>query len=191
MASDARVSQALAEVERREAREAWRRAGGSARRPLKTFATAEEKRARRLEHAERIREAVAGLQSPAGFAAWVESLELNPDISALNAALIAHQLPGEIAGTAAFWKKNGYSIRKGETASGYITGPNFYPRAVFTADQADAGDLAAMVESESRVSRAPEREIEILRSRLAEGMKGRDVCEMVATMMGLREAAAA
>jgi hypothetical protein len=174
--------------EKRAARDSWRRNGGSARRPLKSFATADEKRARRLEHAERIREAVARLQSPDGFADWLQSLELNPDVSALNAALIALQCPGEIAGTAAFWKRNGYMIRKGARAAGYITGPNFYPRAIFSAEDAGADDLAGMIPE--GVTDVDETALEMLRSRLAEGMKGRDVCELIAGRLGLREATA-
>lgn len=172
--------------ERRECRESWRRSGGSHRRPLKSFATADEKRANRDEHAERIHAAVSWLHTEHGFAAWVESLELNPDVSALNAALIAHQLPHQLAGTAAFWQRNGYRIRRGEGAAGWITGPLFYPRAVFTADQADADDLA-QCEPEGVAEEHVTAAVAMFRQLIAEHAKGREACEAAARRLGLRE----
>jgi hypothetical protein len=176
----------VAQEERRHARDSWRRTGGSARRPLHSFATADEKRARRLEHVDRINAAVSALRTDTGWADWVASLELNPDVSALNAALLAEQVPGEIAGTAAFWKRNGYMIRKGERAAAFITGPMFYPRGAWLADQVGATDLAGMspagipadVEAKGR---------ELLELQLREGAKSRIACELAAVRMGLRD----
>lgn len=140
------TAERIALEERRVARDEWRRAGGSERRPLKSFRTAEEKKAHRLEHAERISASVEYIRTERGFTDWLEARELCPRFSPLNAALIAYQCPGTVADTVAGWRKGGYRIRKGETCSGYVTGPNFWPIALFTADQVGASDLAEMAE---------------------------------------------
>lgn len=178
----------IAQEERRADRLAWRAAGGSERRPLKSFRTAAEKREAKLEHAERIHAATEALRTPEGFAAFVESLELNPDVSALNAALLADQLPGEIAGTAPFWKRNGCMVRKGETAAGWITGPAFTPRAVFTAEQVGATDLAG-IEPEGVTDDCEAGGRRMLERQLSDGATGRIACNLAAEYMGLREVA--
>jgi hypothetical protein len=177
----------LADAERREARDSWRRTGGSARRPLKSFLTAEEKKARRLEHAERISAAVEYVRTDRGFTDWLEAREMNPRFSALNAALIAFQAPGEIADTAAGWKRQGCPINRGEHAAGYVTGPNFWPLAIFTADQCGAGELAELAELErpgelADTDRARVRKV--LEDALAAGAKGRDALEAAAEAVG-------
>lgn len=131
----------LEKHERIEARDSYRAAGGSKRRPLKSFLTQAEKREAREAHAARIHAAVDELRDRLGFEAWVEALELNPHISPMNAALVALQSPGEIVGTSASWRKQGYKVRKGERLAGRITGRNFWPTAYFTAAQALATDL--------------------------------------------------
>lgn len=128
--------------ERRVRRDSYRDAGGSKRRPLKSFMTAQEKREARDAHAALIHLAVAELRDPAGFERWIETLELNPQLTAMNGALVALQTPGEIVGTAAQWSKQGYRIRRGERAAGRLTARGFWPLAYFTAEQASAGDLA-------------------------------------------------
>jgi hypothetical protein len=128
--------------ERRHARDSYRDHGGSARRPLKSFLTAAEKRQARDDHAARIHLAVDELADPCGFERWAESLTLNPHLSAMNAALVALQTPGEIAGSSAYWHKAGYKVGKGERAAGRITAPGFWPLPYFTAAQASATDLA-------------------------------------------------
>lgn len=138
---NAAAEQALQDDERRAARESYQRTGGSKRRPLKSFLTAKEKRELRDDHAARIHAAVAELAEPGGFDAWLEALELNPHLSPMNAALVALQTPGEIVGTSASWRRQGYKVRKGERAAGRITAPGFWPLAYFTAPQAAAGDL--------------------------------------------------
>lgn len=138
---EARVTDVLEEAERRERRDSWRNTGGSKRRPLKSFMTKGEKRAARDQHAERIRLAVEELAEPAGFEAWLEALDLNPHLSAMNAALVALQTPGEVVATSAGWRRQGAQVRKGERAAGRITAPGFWPLAYFTAEQAGCLDL--------------------------------------------------
>jgi hypothetical protein len=138
---EAKVEQLLEADERRAARDSYRAAGGSKRRPLKSFRTQREKRELREEHAALIREAVDALREPAEFERWIEALELNPHLTPLNAALVAMQTPGEIVSTCAQWRRQGYRVRKGETAAGRITGKGFWPLTYFTAEQANAGDL--------------------------------------------------
>jgi hypothetical protein len=177
----------IAIEERRQARDSWRRSGGSDRRPLKSFRTDAEKKAARLEHAERIHEAVEYVRTARGFGEWLEALELCPRLSPLNAALIAYQCPGKIAETAAGWKQSGYQVRKGETAAGWITGPMFYPRAIFTADQVGASDLVGMAEAELEASALTDLAIAEMRSQLEAlldaGAKGKDACEAVAASL--------
>lgn len=143
------VEAALAADERREAREAYRRAGGSARRPLKSFYTQAEKKAAREAHAETIAAAVRALQTPEGFRDWLGSLILCEDLSPLNCAIVAASMPGQIVTTKARWRaRGGYSIRKGETSHIAVTGPGFVPRAAWTAEQVGATDLVEAVEAD-------------------------------------------
>lgn len=135
------IAAAIEADERRAAHDSYRATGESKRRPLGSFMTKAEKREAREAHAARIRAAVDELREAAGFAAWVEALALNPQLTPLNAALVALQSPGEIVATAAQWRRQGYRVTKGARAAGRITGRNFWPTAYFTAEQADAGDL--------------------------------------------------
>lgn len=178
---DAKVEQIMEDDERREARDSYRAAGGSKRRPLKSFMTKAEKRKAREEHAERIHEAIAELREPLGFERWIEALEFNPQLTPLNAALVAMQTPGLIVATAAQWNRQGYKVRKGEAAAGRITGKGFWPCAYFTAEQANAGDL------EDFDAELPEPGIiEALRvefvARLERGEKARDVLPAIAEL---------
>lgn len=176
---NALAEKALQDDERRHARDSYRENGGSKRRPLKSFMTAAEKRAARDEHAARIHTAVAELADPGGFEAWLEALELNPHLSPMNAALVALQTPGEIVGTSASWRRQGYRVRKGERLAGRITAPGFWPLPYFTAPQASAGDL----EGFEPTLPAPER-VQALRDTLsallAAGEKPRIALETVA-----------
>lgn len=173
--------------ERRAARASYQRAGGSKRRPLHSFATADEKKARRLEHADRLSQAVAALETAEGFAEWARTCELCPDVSPLNAALIADQLPGEVAGTAAFWQRNGYRIPKGEHAAGWITGPMFWPKAVFTARQVGARELQELEDMAAAAEVDGREGADAFRRELSTGAKNRDAAGAVAVAFGLRE----
>jgi hypothetical protein len=165
----------LATEQRRAAQLAYRANGGSARRPLKSFMTPDEKRAARVEHAERLAAAVEHVSADLdGLADWLEALELCPHLSPLNCALVALQCPGEIVDTFAGWKRNGYPLPKGTTAAARLTGPGFWPKAAFTATQARADDLAALV-PETRETPA-QHVLDDLRARLAAG-KARDALE--------------
>lgn len=139
--AETKIGRLIEADERRAARDSYRAAGGSKRRPLKSFTTKAERREARLAHAALIRDAVDALREPDGFARWIEALDLSPHLTPLNAALVALQTPGAIVSTCAQWKRQGYKVRKGETAAGRITGKGFWPLAYFTADQASAGDL--------------------------------------------------
>lgn len=170
--------------ERRHARDSYREGGGSARRPLKSFMTAAEKRQARDDHAARIHLAVDELTEPAGFERWTESLTLNPHLSAMNAALVALQTPGGIGGSSAYWHKQGYSIGKGERSAGRITAPGFWPLPYFTAEQARAGDLLEF-EPPTMPSWILDAAYSTLRDELAQdGAKARPVLDEVAK--GLR-----
>lgn len=128
--------------ERRARRDAYRAGGGSKRRALKTFYTAAEKKDRREQHRDLLAAAIAELEDLQGFGAWLEVLDLNPQLTACNAALVAFQTPGEIVGTSASWRKQGCPVRKGDHGAGRITAPGFWPLAYFTAEQVGCGDLA-------------------------------------------------
>lgn len=90
-----------------------------------------EKAARRAEHADRLADAIAELESLDGFARWIESRTLNPQLSAGNVALAAVQLPGQVVGDYRHWRAEGSPVRKGQRASAWITGRSFWPRAVW------------------------------------------------------------
>lgn len=162
--------------ERREARDSYRAAGGSKRRPLRSFLTDREKQEAREGHAARLRVAVAELESETGFEAWVEALTLNPDLTPMNAALVALQSPGEIVGTAAYWRRQGCRVRKGERAAGRITGRGFWPLAYFTAEQAGATDLLDFEPECPQIAGAREE----LVARLRAGEKSKAALEAVA-----------
>jgi hypothetical protein len=133
--------------ERRLARASYRRGGGTARRPLRSFLTEREKAERREEHAERIREALEHVATPEGMLAWLESRELHEghEWSPLTHALIALQAPGQIVDTFEGWKAAGCPVAKGARAGVWSTrGPNregrryFWPKALFSASQVAA-----------------------------------------------------
>ncbi len=178
---DAKIEALIEADERRAARDSYRAAGGSKRRPLKSFLTQREKRELREEHAALIRTAVDELREPVGFERWIEALELNPHLTPLNAALVAMQTPGEIVSTCAQWRRQGYRVRKGETAAGRITGKGFWPLTYFTGEQARAGDLDGF-----EVELPGEELLALLRAeliaRLDRGEKGRDALVEVAAL---------
>lgn len=175
----ARIAQLQEAQERREARDSYRATGGSKRRPLKSFLTEREKQEAREAHAARIAAAVAELEAAAGFEAWAEAMVLNPHLTPMNAALVALQTPGEIVGTAASWRRQGYRVRKGERAAGRITGRGFWPLAYFTAEQASAGDLLDFEPPLPEVTGAREE----LVARLKAGEKSRAALEAVAVRL--------
>lgn len=176
---DEKVERLLEADERRAARDSYRAAGGSKRRALKSFRTQREKREARLEHVALIRAAIDELRAPDGFARWIETLELNPQLTPLNAALVAMQSPGQIVSTCAQWRRQGYRVRKGAVAAGRITGKGFWPLAYFTADQASAGDLDGF-----EVELPDDEKLELLRAelvgRLDRGQKGAEAVAEVA-----------
>lgn len=137
------ATERIAREERRALRASFQAAGGSKRRPLQSFNTDDEKRAARLEHRDRLAEAVEHARDLDGFGDWLEALELNPHLSPMNCALAAYQAPGEIVDTFAGWKRGGYLVPKGERCSVRLTGPGFWPKAAFTAPQVGATDLVA------------------------------------------------
>lgn len=172
------VEQAYADDERRKAQAEYRAAGGSHRRPLKSFTTTDERQAARVEHAETLRAACEALGSPEGFRDWVGSLLLNPDVSPLNAALIAARAPGRVVTTTARWKRAGYSIRKGETAALKITAPGFKPRAAFDAAQVGATDLLEALEADPPLLPTAD-QLETLRDELSERLTAGDKASRV------------
>lgn len=146
---EAQVAEAIAADERRAARDRYRAGGGSRRRPLKSFSTTDERRARRLEHAAELAGAVDTAESVEGFRDWLGSLMLNPDLSALNCAIISARLGPVLAATPAKWhQRGGYAVAKGSSAAAYVTAPGFKRRPVFTADQVGASDLVAQIEAD-------------------------------------------
>lgn len=134
----AKVEEIGQDGERREARERWLAAGGYQRRPLKSFMTDADKRERREEHAAMVRAVREWLATEEGIREWLISRELNPDMSALNQALVAYQAPRTIAATNAGWKRSGAKVRKGEHGALWITAPGFWPKPAFLAVQTDA-----------------------------------------------------
>ena len=170
--ADVTVETAIEEDERRARRDAYRAGGGSKRRPLKSFYTDAEKREMREAHAELLREAQEAACGD-GLAAYVESVQLNPHLTPLTAALAALQTPGRIVDTAQGWSRQGYRVRKGEAAAGRLTGRGFWPRAYFSAEQANAGDLAGVEVPEPPASTLAALG-EALRARLAEGAKPKE-----------------
>lgn len=149
------AAQLIEEEERHALRDSYRAAGGSAKRPLHSFRTKAEKRAARLEHSARLREMVEWIEEDPERAAplILKAIRLHPDATPTNAALIAWQVPGEVVGTFAEWKRWGAAIPKGAGAAGYITkGPGFYPWPVFTAAQVKATPMIEAGEEEPLLS---------------------------------------
>lgn len=136
------IAKAIQEDERRARRDSYRRAGGSQRRALRTFYTSADKKDRREAHRDLLNLAIEELRDPAGFEAWCETLDLNPQLTACNAALVALQTPGEVVGITRSWAKLGARIAQGETAAGRLTAPGFWPLAYFTAAQAGCPELS-------------------------------------------------
>lgn len=172
--------------ERRALRDSYRAAGGSQKRPLHSFRTKAEKREAREEHAERLRAMVAWIEEDPEMAAplILKAIRLHPDATPTNAALIAYQMPGEIAGTFQGWKRCGGTIPKGETAAGYITkGPGFYPWPVFTAEQVNAPPLIEAQNAEPLLSLV-EGEAEAIRAAvIAEDRKPKRSVEAVVELL--------
>lgn len=155
MAAAEAIAEAMAADERRAARDAWRRRGGSQRRALRTFSTREERAAKRAELRAERAEARAFVATAEGAATLAEARELNPHLSETNAAIVANRLPGRIVGTAAYWRRNGARVNKGEQAALFIGGGphvSFAPVAAFTAAQTTAGAELADVERPPAVS---------------------------------------
>jgi hypothetical protein len=160
------AAEAIEKDERRALRDSYRAAGGSEKRPLHSFRTKAEKRKARDDHAERLRAMVGWMEEDPEKAAplILKAIRLHPDATPTNAALIAYQMPGKMAGTFQEWKRWGGTIPKGATAAGYITkGPGFYPWPVFTAEQVNAPPmleaekaepLLSLVEGEAEAIRA-------------------------------------
>jgi hypothetical protein len=99
--------------------------------------TDEQKAAKRAEHRERLDRALAEVAELEGFARFLEARTLNPQLSAGNVALVASQLPGQVVGSFAHWKGEGSPVRKGQSASAWITGRAFWPRAVWGHGEVD------------------------------------------------------
>lgn len=180
-ADTAAITLAIESDERRARRDSYRNAGGSKRRPLKSFMTAKEKREARDAHAALLKLAVDELREPTGFERWLETLELNPSLTPMNAALVALQTPGEIVGTLAQWRRQGYNVRKGEHAAGRITARGFWPLAYFTAEQVNAGDLIGFEPELPDAAEADGLRCELI-GRLDAGERSRLALEAVAEM---------
>ncbi|MGH2761395.1 MAG: hypothetical protein ACRDLD_02250 [Thermoleophilaceae bacterium] len=145
------VAHAMERDERTAARERWRAAGGSRRRPLHSFSTTRERGERRAELKLERDAALALLDDPECHAAWVEACILNPHLGANNAAIVAARLPGKVVGTARYWRRVGARVHKGERTALYLTGgPNtrFAPVAAFAACQTSAGPELAAIETD-------------------------------------------
>lgn len=141
-ADSARIERALEDAERRERRDAYRAAGGSRRRALRTFYTDAEKREVRAEHRSRIAAALESLESADGMRAYLLARALNPELTPLTQALAADSAPGKIVGNLRYWNRHGGRIAKGERAVAYGTkAPAFWPDPLFTAEQAGAVEL--------------------------------------------------
>jgi hypothetical protein len=150
------------EAIRRDMREQWRAEHPASRRPIRSFMTADDKRERREEHAERLARAREHLETREGMRDWIRARVANPHLSPLNAALAGMQCPGAVLGTAAYWKKTGASIQRGEHGAAFITAPGFWPKPAFTAGQTNgAGELE---ELERELGRPPASLVEELRA---------------------------
>lgn len=139
------------EAERRHKREEYRRGGGSHRRTIKSFRTEDEKRAMRRELSETLTASLDTMSDAVGMLAFARAAQVNPHLTAGNVALVAyfadHRDP-EIVGPIQFWKRAGYSIRKGERAELRLIGSGFWPAAAFSESQTSAaGESAQWMES--------------------------------------------
>lgn len=127
--------------ERRHARDSYRAAGGSRRRPLHSFRTKQERIDARTEHAAMLR----GLYTRIGddrdlAAAWIDSMERNQHLTPINALIAAAFAPGLVVGTVRQWNRLEMRVAKGATARFNLTGPGFVPAAAFT-ERDVVGDL--------------------------------------------------
>jgi len=118
-------------------RQSRKRAASRRRRERRGFdpATQAEKDAKRAEHRERLDHALAKVAELEGFARFLESRFLNPQLTAGNVALVASQAPGEVVGSYSHWRGAGAPVRKGQSAGVFLTGRAFWPRAVWTAGE--------------------------------------------------------
>lgn len=95
--------------------------------------TEDQKREAREDHARTVEAALAALNTPAGMSAFLIARELNSGhLTAGNMALAALQAPGEIVGTRAYWKREGFRLRKGQGHGLRLTGRNFWPTPAWT-----------------------------------------------------------
>lgn len=142
---------AIEHDERRAARDRWRAGGGSRRRPLRSFSTEAERKAKRAELRAEREAALAAVATDDGARAdWIETCRLNPHLGANNAAIVAVRLPGQVVGTVRYWRANGARILRGEHAALYLTGgphTKFAPVAAFAACQTDAAECLAAIEN--------------------------------------------
>lgn len=139
-----RLERSHVDQERRERRDAWRAAGGSSRRALKSFRTDDETAEHRATHNQLVADSIEALASPEGARAFLVSRELNPHLSPGNVAIAAYCAPGRTVGTVAHWRKRGAKVTKGERSGFTLTGPpsrKFWPTAAFIDSQVNAEPL--------------------------------------------------
>ena len=139
------AAEAIERDERRELRDAWRRNGGSHRRPLHSFRTKAERRAARVTHRLEIQGALkAAAERPAD---WLTARLIHPDHTALQAALAAASHPGELVlpmrpvarVRGGGWSDYGVQVRKDTRAVCHFTqSPNFWPVAAYPVSATDA-----------------------------------------------------
>jgi hypothetical protein len=97
---------------------------------------AEQKRARKLEHAATLKGLYCRLgEDPELAGAWTDALERNAHLTPLNALLVAAYAPYKVAAPLRSWNRWGMRVRKGERARFYLTGKGFSQVPAFSQDQ--------------------------------------------------------
>lgn len=97
--------------------------------------TLEQKQDARDEHRALLETALERLTTPAGMSAWLLAREIHgAELTPANAALAALQAPGQLVGTARYWKRQGVRIGKGQRHTLRLTGKTFWPVAAWTLD---------------------------------------------------------
>ncbi|NUQ70418.1 MAG: hypothetical protein HUU17_06290 [Chthonomonadales bacterium] len=100
--------------------------------------SADEKRAIRRAHSDANAEALRRLETVDGMARFLETRELNPQLTPLAAARVAMDAPGRVVATFREWKQAGCRVRKDEHAISYGTkAPAYWPLPLFAAEQTD------------------------------------------------------
>lgn len=104
--------------------------------------TPEQKRARKIAHADYLRRALAELESPEGMRRFLIAREVNPHLTPLAVAAVAMDgTLGVVYRPAHGWKAEGRRVSRGESARVFGTkAPNFNPLPLFGEDQLVGGE---------------------------------------------------